>query len=155
MKVHTYERAFMTLGGVLLVLCMAALVYATVAMGIHLPGRAGEIEPGKVFTTPPFDNPGVHQTGPNQYDVVIIGQAWRFHPMEIRVPVGAELNFIATTFDVIHGFHIEGTRVNMMLIPGQISRLTYRFRKPGEYLIICHEYCGAGHHNMYGKIIVE
>lgn len=155
MKVHTYERAFMALGGVLLVLCMAALVYATVAMGIHLPGRAGEIEPGKVFTTPPFDNPGVHQTGPNQYDVVIIGQAWRFHPTEIRVPVGVELNFIATTFDVIHGFHIEGTRVNMMLIPGQISRLTYRFRKPGEYLIICHEYCGAGHHNMYGKIIVE
>ncbi len=155
MKVHTYERAFMILGGVLLVLCMAALVYATVALGIHLPGRAGEIEPAKVFTTPPFDNPGVHQTGPNQYDVVIIGQAWRFHPDEIRVPVGAELNFIATTFDVIHGFHIEGTRVNMMLIPGQISRLTYRFRKPGEYLIICHEYCGAGHHNMYGKIIVE
>ncbi len=155
MKVHTYERAFMRLGGVLLLLCMAALVYATVGMGIHLPGRAGEIMPSKVFSTPPFDNPGVHQTGPNQYDVVIIGQAWRFHPQEIRVPVGAELNFIATTFDVIHGLHIEGTRVNIMLIPGQISRLTYRFRKPGEYLIICHEYCGAGHHNMYGKIIVE
>ncbi|GIV60684.1 MAG: cytochrome c oxidase subunit II [Rhodothermaceae bacterium] len=155
MNVHTYERAFLTLGGVLLVLCMAALVYATVAMGIHLPGRAGEIDPLQVFSTPPFDNPGVHQTGPDRYDVVIIGQAWRFHPEEIRVPAGAELNFIGTTFDVIHGFAIEGTRVNVMLIPGQISRQTYRFREPGEYLIVCHEYCGAGHHNMYGKIIVE
>ena len=32
---------------------------------------------------------------------------------------------------------------------------SYRFDEPGEYLLICHEYCGLGHHMMYGRIIVE
>ena len=85
----------------------------------------------------------------------MVGQTFIFRPNEIRVPAGADLTFTATTIDVMHGLNIEGTRVNMMLIPGQISRNTYRFDEPGEYLIICHEYCGAGHHTMSGKIIVE
>ena len=42
-----------------------------------------------------------------------------------------------------------------MLIPGQVSRATYTFREPGEHLLVCHEYCGAGHHLMFGKVTVE
>ena len=67
----------------------------------------------------------------------------------------AEITFTATSADVLHGFHVEGTRLNMMLIPGQVSRNTYTFQQPGEYVIICHEYCGLGHHTMFGKVVVE
>ena len=42
-----------------------------------------------------------------------------------------------------------------MLIPGQVTRTVYTFREPGEYLLLCHEYCGLGHHVMSGKVIVE
>ena len=42
-----------------------------------------------------------------------------------------------------------------MLLPGQIAHATARFDTPGEYPIICHEYCGIAHHTMGGKIIVE
>jgi cytochrome c oxidase subunit 2 len=42
----------------------------------------------------------------------------------------------------------------MMVLPGQISKLTHRFDKPGEYNYVCHEYCGAGHAAMFGKITV-
>ena len=45
----------------------------------------------------------------------------------------------------MHGFKLEGTNVNMMVIPGQVSSLTYRFDTPGEYNWVCHEYCGTGH----------
>ncbi len=155
MKIHSYEKAFLSLGGILLVLCLGALLYASLAMGIHLPGHVAELDPQQVSTTPPFDNPGLHQTGENRYDAVIIGSMWMFNPAEIRVPRGAEVTFVSTSPDVLHGFNIEGTRINMMLIPGQVSRNTYRFREPGEHLIICHEFCGPGHHLMYGKIIVE
>ena len=155
MKVHHYEKAFLGLGLVLLVACMGALVYASVGMGIHLPGRAGAIDPSQVLQTPPFDQPGVRQIGPGQYEVVLVGQAWLFRPNEIRVPRGSEVTFTGTTVDVIHGVHVEGTRVNMMLIPGQISRNTFRFDEPGERLLLCHEYCGSGHHAMFGKVIVE
>lgn len=97
----------------------------------------------------------MHRAGQNRYEAVIVAQAWAFNPAEIRVPAGAEITFTAATIDVIHGFNIEGTRLNVMLIPGQVSRNTYRFREPGEHLFICHEYCGLGRHTMYGKVIVE
>lgn len=160
MKIHTYEKAFLGVGIVVLVACAAALVYATAVHGLHLPGVSGRVDPAAVPTTPPFDRPGVYARvseggGEPAYEVVVVARAWAFQPAEIRVPAGVELTFTATTVDVLHGFNIEGTRLNMMLIPGQISRNSYRFDEPGEYLLICHEYCGLGHHMMYGRIIVE
>jgi cytochrome c oxidase subunit II len=155
MKVHSYEKGFLWAGALMLVGFMLALAYASTAMGIRLPGRAGTVDPQQVRVTPPFDDPGVRQVGPDEYEVVVIGQVWSFVPAEIRVPAGAHVTFIATSPDVLHGFHIEGTRLNMMLVPGQISRNSYTFAEPGEYLIICHEYCGIAHHTMYGKVIVE
>jgi cytochrome c oxidase subunit II len=155
MKVHRYEKAFLASGAVLLVLCMIALVYATLAHGIHLPGATARIDPKQVYSTPPFDAPGVRQTGPGRYEVVIVGQAWSFNPAEIRVPAGAEVTFLSTSIDVLHGLHLEGTRVNMMLIPGQVSRVVHTFREPREYMVICHEYCGLAHHAMVGKVVVE
>lgn len=155
MKVHTYEKAFLTVGFIVLVACAVALVYATFVHGIHLPGHVGRIDPAQVMQTPPFEQPGVYQRGPNAYEAVVIGRAWSFQPAEIHVPAGADITFTATTTDVIHGFNVEGTRVNMMLVPGQISRLSYRFARPGEHLLICHEFCGLGHHMMYGKVIVH
>jgi cytochrome c oxidase subunit 2 len=32
--------------------------------------------------------------------------------------------------------------------------VTVKFDRPGEYLFICHEYCGVAHHIMYGTITV-
>lgn len=155
MKIHSYEKGFLAAGIIVLVACAAALVYATAVAGIHLPGAHGRVDPAQVANTAPFDQPGVRQLGPNRYQATIIGRAWSFMPAELTVPAGAEITFVATTVDVIHGFNIEGTRLNMMLIPGQISRNTYTFKEPGEYLMICHEYCGLGHHTMAGKIIVQ
>ena len=61
---------------------------------------------------------------------------------------------IATTKDVIHGFEVAGTNVNMMLEPGYISENVYNFNKTGEFLVLCNEYCGVGHHMMTSKIEV-
>jgi len=155
MRVHVYEKAFLGVGAIMIVAIMGTLVYTSLAMGIHLPGHVGQVDPAQVRTLPPFDNPGVRQVSEGKYEAVFLGSAWQFQPNEIRVPAGAEVTFIATSTDVIHGFAIERTRLNMMLIPGQIAKNTYTFTEPGEYLIICHEYCGAGHHVMYGKVIVE
>ena len=70
------------------------------------------------------------------------------------VPAGSEVTFYITSPDVQHGFKLEGTNVNMMIIPGQVSSLTQRFDTPGDYTWVCHEYCGAGHAAMYGTVTV-
>lgn len=154
-RVDLYEKAFLGLSLIMLVVFLSALGYAAVGMGVMLPGRAGEIDPGAINETPPFDQPGVRQLGPGEYEAVVIGRTWSFTPGEIRVPAGARVRFRLTSADVVHGFHVEGTRVNVMLLPGQITELTYTFKEPGEHLMICHEYCGVGHHNMFGRVIVE
>lgn len=155
MRIERYEKAFLGVGAAMLVVFLFALAYTSVAMGVQLPGRAGDIDPGRVRTIPPFDEPGVRELGPGRYEAVIVAQAWGFQPNEIHVPAGSEITFIATTVDVIHGLHVDGTRVNMMLVPGQVSRNTYRFDDPGEHLLVCHEYCGIGHHVMSGRVVVE
>ncbi|MDX1631882.1 MAG: cytochrome c oxidase subunit II [Thermoanaerobaculia bacterium] len=155
MKVVVYEKVFLGVGILCLVACLAALFYASAVMGIHLPGREGELDPEEIASTPPFDDPGLRRVAPKEYEAVVVGKVWQFDPREIRVPVGSKVTFIATSPDVIHGFHVQGTRINMMLIPGQISKTSYRFQIPGEHLILCHEYCGFGHHLMYGNLIVE
>lgn len=155
MQIERYEKGFLFLGGVLLVVCLGVLLYSTVAMGIHLPGRGGTIDPLQVETTPPFDAPGLRETGPGSYEAVIVARAWQFEPREIRVPAGSEVSFTVTSADVIHGLSLEGTRVNMMVLPGQIARATYRFERPGRHLMLCHEFCGVNHHTMFGEVIVE
>ena len=60
MKVHTYEKAFLAVGATTLVVCALALAYATFGMGVHLPGRAGAVDPATVRRTPPFDHPHVY-----------------------------------------------------------------------------------------------
>jgi cytochrome c oxidase subunit 2 len=35
-----------------------------------------------------------------------------------------------------------------------VAQFTTQFDEPGEYGIVCHEYCGAGHHTMGGTIEV-
>jgi cytochrome c oxidase subunit 2 len=36
-----------------------------------------------------------------------------------------------------------------------VSRNSYTFRKRGQFLLLCHEYCGIGHHTMSARVIVE
>ena len=151
-----YEKGFLALSAVMLVAFLGALAYAAFAMNIKLPTDAGQLDPQQVRTTPPFSDPGpgVYQTGPGEYRVVMMSSAWRFNPAEIEVPAGSEVTFVATSADVLHGFHIEETRVNVMLIPGEVTRVTYTFREPGQHNFVCHEYCGIGHHQMYGELTV-
>jgi cytochrome c oxidase subunit 2 len=40
-------------------------------------------------------------------------------------------------------------------VPGQVSKLTITFDKPGDYDYICTEYCGSGHAAMFGTLHVE
>lgn len=155
-RVHQVEKAFLLLGGLILVAFLFALFFASLAMGIHLPGKVeqGIIDPTEARTTPPFDRPGVWPNDDDGYDVVLRGELWRFVPAEIVVPAGVEITFIATSPDVVHGLHVADTRINMMLIPGQIALNRYTFREPGTYQMVCHEYCGPAHHSMYGNVVV-
>jgi cytochrome c oxidase subunit 2 len=85
----------------------------------------------------------------------MLAMMFAFLPNEIHVKAGQPVTFRMSSADVVHGFQIVGTNGNTMVIPGYVSQFTTTFDKPGEYLIVCNEYCGLGHHSMYGTLIVE
>ena len=102
----------------------------------------------------PFSQPGLRELAPGKYEAYIVAQTWNFLPDRIEVPVGSQVTFHITARDVIHGFKLSGTNVNVMALPGQVATLSATFDTPGEYNWVCHEYCGTGHAAMYGTITV-
>jgi heme/copper-type cytochrome/quinol oxidase subunit 2 len=54
---------------------------------------------------------------------------------------------------VTHGYQIVRTNAQSMVIPGYVSQFTSTF-DAGEYLVVCNEYCGVGHHTMFAKLHV-
>ena len=153
--VYLYELAWILPSIAIPVGMLVALAVTAFGAGIHLPGREGRVDPTKVGETAPFDQLGVIQLAAGQYEAHIVAQVWSFTPGEVRVPAGSTVHFWATSKDVVHGFFIPHVNVNVMLLPGQIAHVAARFDKPGEYPIICHEYCGIAHHTMAGKVVVE
>jgi cytochrome c oxidase subunit II len=154
MHIHRYERAWLYFSIGLVVVFFLAVFTAAFAGGITLPGPQGEVNPADLSNTD-FANPGVREISPGSYEAYIVAQMWQWQPNEIRIPAGSELSLYITSRDVQHGFKVENTDINLMVVPGQISHASRVFDRPGEYLIVCHEFCGAQHSTMAGKIIVE
>jgi cytochrome c oxidase subunit II len=153
--VYLYELAWILPSIAIPVGMLSALLVTAFGAGIHVPSDAGLVDIATLGQKAPFDKLGLVEIGPLRYEVRMIGQIWNFGESEIRVPAGSTVTFLATSRDVVHGLFIPKANVNVMLLPGQLSRVTARFDKPGEYPMMCHEYCGIAHHTMGGKIIVE
>jgi cytochrome c oxidase subunit 2 len=153
--IYLYEVAWILPSIAIPVSMLVALVVFAFGAGVHLPGDEGRVDPTKVLTTAPFNQPGIVEVGPGEYEVRMVAGIWVFTPNEIRVPAGSTVTFVATSRDVVHGLFIPRANVNTMLLPGQVARITTRFDRPGEYPFFCHEYCGIAHHTMWGKVIVE
>ncbi len=154
MHIHRYERAWAYFSIGLLIIFFFAVLTAALAAGVQLPSPQGNVDPADLAATD-FAEPGLRQLGPQQYEVYMIGQLWSWQPSEITIPQGSKLTLYLTSRDVQHGFKVIDTTINLMVVPGQISRATHVFDTPGTYQIVCHEYCGLQHHTMAAKIIVE
>lgn len=154
MHIHKFEKIWLTFGIGTLIAFLAIVGVSAFAMGNTPPSSMTTIDPEKVTETAPFDEPGIKQIGENEYEVVMIASAFFYTPTKIEVPKGAKVTFKVATTDVIHGFEIVGTNVNMMVEPGYVSEYTKIFNETGEYLILCNEYCGIGHHTMNARIEV-
>src|SRR5699024_2088237 len=146
---------WLVLAVIVIVGSMVVTGYQTFAQEMGPPSGKELIDPEKVDETAPFDNPGVFEVGENEYEVVMTLQLFSFTPSDIEVPVGSTVHFKMTSKDVVHGFQVAGTNINAMVMPGYIQNISQTFNEPGEYLVLCNEYCGAGHQMMSTTITVK
>lgn len=156
MHMHKFEKAWLGFGIGSLIVFLTVLGISAFYLGNQPPSCLATINPEKVDQTAPSNEPGLKKVEGKDwdYELVFVASAFSYNPGEIEIPLGAKVKIMATTKDVIHGFEVAGSNINMMLEPGYISEHTATFDKAGEYLILCNEYCGAGHHMMTSKIKV-
>lgn len=141
------EKLILVLSLLLLAVFFSAVIYASSVKGVKVPTCLTDVEP--------FASDTLFQTGPNEYELHSIARMWAFQPSTVEIPVGTELNIFLTSQDVVHGFHIEDKNVNLMAVPGAVNNIKVTFSEAGTYQVVCHEYCGAAHHVMAGKIEVK
>ncbi len=155
MPVDRYERYWMWAATGMLLLFTGAIVATAVAGSAHPPSHTEMVDPGTLTVSGEFSTPGLSTSADGHVTVVIRAEMYVFRPAVIRVPAGVPVTFRITSADVLHGFQIVGTNVNLTVAPGYVSENTATFKTPGEYLIVCNEYCGVAHHLMQGSVIVE
>ena len=154
--VERWERRWLAVSGLLSLMFVILITYALTVEGAHIAQLSdnGRGQPEVLLSGAFFENPGVRALGSNKYQVSLVAQTYSFNPTEVLLPRGAEVTFYATSRDVIHGYQIEDTNINVELIPGEIATFRYTFDDLGTYRVVCNEYCGISHQNMVGQIRV-
>jgi cytochrome c oxidase subunit 2 len=153
-EVAKWERRWIAFSGLMTLSFVILIAYSLATEGAHIAQSAARGSPETLLQQAMFTDPGVRVVGPNQLQVSIVGQAFVWVPETIRVPQGAEVEFYLTARDVIHGWQVENTNLNVEVIPGEVSRLRTTFDQVGTLRVTCNEYCGIGHQNMLGWIEV-
>ena len=153
------ERVERRWGAVSLAIIFVLVFLATFA-GVHqasMPQNRVEVaDPRTLHISGEFieSNLGSAVEPDGSVTVRLLGQQYSFSPQCIVVPTDTPVTFRTTSADVVHGFLIERTNVNIMLVPGYVSTVSARFSTPGERAMPCHEFCGMGHEGMWARVHV-
>lgn len=151
-RIAKWERRWLAFSGLMSLTFVILISYTLATEGGAIVQTAGRTTPGELATSALFAQPGVRALGPNEYQVSLVGQAFSWVPTEVVLPVGATARFYLTSRDVIHGYQVERTNINVEVIPGEVATFYYTFDEPGRYRVSCNEYCGSLHHEMVGWV---
>ncbi len=155
MHIHAYEKLWLAASILLILLLIGSVTYGAVGPGVAMVSDSEQpIDAGALDEDDRFAEPRVEQVGENEYEAYVVAFQYGFNPDPIVVPEDSRVTFYVTAEDVIHGFQVVGTNANTMVVPGEVAEITVEVNEPGEYGVICNEYCGAGHHVMEGKLEV-
>ena len=88
--------------------------------------------------------------------IEVIAKRFAFEPAEIDVPVGEKVTLAVRTADGVHGIEIKKFRIKKE-IPRGTSPVMIEFTatEAGRFPIVCSEYCGDGHEDMKGTLVVK
>ena len=141
------ERKILIISITFLVILFGAVLYAVNAQKLDLPGCVTDVKP--------FEKGELKKLEDGRYQLFLLARMWTYEPAKIEIPVNSVVDIYSTSKDVVHGINLPEENLNIMAIPGVIGYNQIKFDKPGEYKIVCHEFCGVGHQNMSIKVIVK
>jgi cytochrome c oxidase subunit 2 len=87
--------------------------------------------------------------------IQISAKRFEFAPATIELKVGEPVILELSTLDRKHGFaapelHVDG----VVILPGKVTRVRIVPDHAGTFAFHCSVFCGAGHEDMTGQIVV-
>jgi cytochrome c oxidase subunit 2 len=92
-------------------------------------------------------------SAPRTVEVVV--KRFSFEPARVDVTEGERVRLVVKSGDGVHGIEIKKFKINKK-VPRGGEPVTIEFvaAAAGEFPILCSEYCGDGHEDMKGMLVV-
>lgn len=87
--------------------------------------------------------------------IEVVAKRFAFEPARIEVTEGERVKLLVKSGDGVHGIEIKKFKVDKK-VPRGGDPITIEFvaSTAGEFPILCSEYCGDGHEDMKGMLVV-
>ena len=96
--------------------------------------------------------------GEDVVQVNATGGQWYWEIDTQEIPIGKTVVFNLHTLDVNHGFGVIDPSGRLLFqtqaMPGYVNKVQYVFDEPGNYRVLCMEFCGVAHHDMIDEFEV-
>ncbi len=150
------ERKWITITLLTIGLLVGIITIDALVHSVNPPGKVETIDSAKLHLSKEFAESNLGVQIDEKGDIVIrmVAGRYSFFPKHISVPAETKMTFRWVSMDVLHGVHIPMTNMSTMIVPGYVAQITTSFPKPGEYPVLCNEYCGLGHNHMWSNISV-
>ncbi|HUC63577.1 MAG TPA: cupredoxin domain-containing protein [Alphaproteobacteria bacterium] len=117
------------LAGAALVACIAA---ASATLGVPWAGAA-----------------------PTPQVIELTVKKFAYAPDVVTVKKGVPVVIEITSLDRLHGFALPGYKIRADVVPGQVTRIAFTPDRAGNFGFLCDIFCGDGHENVNGVLVVE
>lgn len=92
---------------------------------------------------------------PKERVIKVIAKKFEFVPREIRVKQGETVLLQFTAPEVPMGFSLPDFGLRADIMPGKLATLRLTPDKTGSFDFLCDVFCGSGHEDMSGTLIVS
>lgn len=98
---------------------------------------------------------GAQERNPEPRVIEVVAKRYAFDPAQIDAVVGERLRLMVVSADGVHGVEIKKFKVKKE-VPRGTTPVAIEFTptEAGEFPILCSEYCGDGHADMKGMLVV-
>jgi len=91
---------------------------------------------------------------PKEKVIQLTARKFEFSPAVIELKLGVPVVLELTSLDREHGFRQTELHLDETVVPGKVTRVRLVPGKAGTFEFYCSVFCGSGHEEMSGRIVV-
>jgi cytochrome c oxidase subunit 2 len=98
---------------------------------------------------------GLVRAQPDARVIKVVARKFEYEPAVIQLVKGEPVIFELSSLDVTMGFNVPDFHVRSDMLPDKTTTLRFTPDKVGTFDFYCDVFCGSGHEEMEGSIVVS